>query len=172
MDMTRLRFGFGVIAAILAVSCTRQGPGTPIDSYPPLSPFQSPSASLVVKAKLGTFDAGRYFVLLLSDQRGGVVLRRSFVVSDRTTRSRALLAPGAYGLIWDTAACRLNACPDTKHLGASAARNESCRSQFVIEAGDALRVVLKDVSAVVEHPRPRDRSGCHATIPQRFSSDA
>jgi hypothetical protein len=170
MDVTRLRFGSGVIAAILAVSCTRTG--GPIDSYPPLSPTQSPEASLVVKAKLGTFDAGRYFVLLLLDQRGGVVLRRNFAVSDTTTRSRALLAPGVYALIWDTAACRLNACPETRHMVASAARNESCRSQLVIEAGDALTVVVKDFSALVEHPRPLDRSGCHATIPQRSSSDS
>jgi hypothetical protein len=158
---------FTVAVATLVVSCTNNG-ATSIDAFAPLSPSASLETSLLVKAELGSFKDGDYLMVLVLDQRGGTVLRRSFPLTDTTVRARAELAPGIYELIWDTAPCPLNACPDTAHPVASAAANDNCRAPLVIQAGDAITAVVKDFTAVVEDRLPRENrrdEGCYLTIP-------
>jgi hypothetical protein len=157
--MKMKRLGYAVVVAAMATSCTTAGP-EPTGSRSS-QPTPAPQAQLVVKAKLQSFNEDEHFLLLLLDQHGGIVLRRGFPVNNTTVRAHTMVASGAYELVWDTAACSPNECPDlATTIDPANPPKGLCRTQLVLEAHDS-------ITAVVANPFPgqeRD-GGCSVRIP-------
>jgi hypothetical protein len=157
MDMKGL--GYAVVLAALAVSCTTSRPEH--TGSRSSQPTPAPQAQLVVKAKLESFNEDEHFLLLLLDQHGGVVLRRDFPVNNTTVRARTMVAPGAYELVWGTAACSPNECADLATTVDPASPPKGlCRTQLVLEAHDS-------ITAIVANPFPGQETdgGCSVRIP-------
>jgi hypothetical protein len=153
-----MRAGVAVVLAALTVSCTNTG----VDGDTP-TPRPSPEreASLVVKANLQSFNAGEHLFVLVLDQHGNVVLRRSFPVQDTTVRAHATVADGTYQLLWETAPCSASECAELLSPRDLANRStDVCRTQLAFDANDSMTVVVKN-----PFPGQQTDGGCLASIP-------